>query len=73
MVKLDGNYSVTSNDTVVCSLMADDIEEVLDMGEGMEIQGLPEKYWDKLELGCDAMDTAGNLIFLQSDGTWNRG
>jgi len=72
MVKIDGDYKVTSKGTVQCSLMADDIDEILDMGEGMEIEGLPEQYWDKLELGSDAMDTSGNLIFLQSDGTWNR-
>lgn len=72
MVMIDGDYKVTSKGTVKCSLIADDLDEVLDMGEGMEIEGLPEQYWDKLELGCDAMDTNGLIMFLQSDGTWNR-
>jgi hypothetical protein len=72
MVRLDGNYELTSEGKVQCSLMADSIDEILDMGEGMEIKGLPEEYWDKLDMGCDAMDTEATLIFLQSDGTWKR-
>lgn len=72
MVRLDGKYELTSEGKVQCSLMADSIDEILDMGEGMEIKGLPEEYWDKLDMGCDAMDTEANLIFLQSDGTWKR-
>lgn len=74
MVKLDGNYSIDSEGKINCSLFADDLDEILDMDddEEMEIEGLPEEYRRSLAMGCDAMDTNGSLIFLQSDGTWNR-
>lgn len=72
MVKVDGNFSVNSNGKVSCSLFADSLSEIKNMGQGMEIEGLPEEYWDKLDMGCDAMDASGSLIFLKSDGTWKR-
>lgn len=74
MVKVDGDFSVDSDGKVSCSLFADSLDEILDMNdtEEMEIVGLPQEYRRKLAFGCDAMDSNGTLIFLQSDGTWNR-
>jgi len=68
MVRVDGGYNVTSEGKVRCSLYADTSEEV---GSGMQIQGLPEQYWDKLDAGCDVFTSHQELGMLDSSGNWN--
>lgn len=68
MVRLDGDFTTTLEGTAKVSLFADDQSDITD---GMEIIGLPEYYWGKLEPGSTALTAAGEVGFLKSDGTWN--
>ena len=48
----------------ILDFSVEEVDQLLDTAK--DIIAHPEQYWDKLELGSDAMDTSGNLIFLQA-------